>query len=157
MRKVLAPSLQPFIERAIQVAKESTCFRAQCGTVVIKDNQIIGEGYNSPPRNKENQRRCTCEKSLLHSKITDKTCCIHAEQRAIMNALKNNPNKIEGSTLVFVRIDKQGHLEPAGKPYCTICSKLALETGIKEFVLIHEEGPIAYETEEYNLLSYQYN
>lgn len=45
----------------------------------------------------------------------------------------------------------------AGKPYCTICSKLALDVGIKEFALWHEEGITIYNTEEYNTLSYQYN
>ncbi len=157
MKKLSTSSLQHFIEKAVQIARESTCSRAQCGTVIIRDNEIIGVGYNSPPGNKENQRRCTCEKSQLHPKITDKTCCIHAEQRAIIDALKNNPEKIENSTLLFVRIDKEGKIEPAGKPYCTICSKFALDAGIKDFILLHEEGPVSYSTEEYNLLSYQYN
>jgi deoxycytidylate deaminase len=38
--------------------------------------------------------------------VTDKTCCIHAEQRAIMNALRNHPNEIEGADLYFMRLDK---------------------------------------------------
>jgi deoxycytidylate deaminase len=157
MKKILLSSLQPFIEKAVQLAKESTCSRAQCGTVIVKNDEIIGQGYNSPAANKESQRRCTCEKNQLHPKVTDKTCCIHAEQRAIIDALKNNQSKIENATLIFVRIDKQGNIEPAGKPYCTICSKLALDTGIKEFILLHKEGPVSYNTEEYNSLSYQYN
>jgi len=85
--------------------------------------------------NKKAQRRCFQDKLKLHSKVTDKTCCVHAEQRAIVDALKNNP-------------------ELSGNPYCTICSKMALDVGIKEFILLHKECPIAYNTEEYNLLSY---
>jgi hypothetical protein len=30
-----------------------------------------------------------------HRKVTDKTCCIHAEQRALFDALKNHPEQIE--------------------------------------------------------------
>ena len=40
-------------------------------------------------------KRCTCDKASYHRKVTDKTCCIHAEQRAIMNALRNHPEEIE--------------------------------------------------------------
>ncbi|MBR7036894.1 hypothetical protein IKI14_03340 [bacterium] len=31
---------------------------------------------------------------------------MHAEQRAIMDALKNHPDEIEGSDLYFIRLDK---------------------------------------------------
>ena len=92
----------------------------------------------------------------MHPKITDKTCCIHAEQRAIIDAIKKNPDKIEGSQLLFVRLDSKGEIAPAGEPYCTQCSKMALDVGIKEFILLHATGPIAYEAEEYNKRSYQY-
>jgi hypothetical protein len=47
-------------------------------------------------------------------------------------------------------------MEKSGKPYCTICSKSALDIGIKEFVLWHEDGICAYDTAEYNLLSFDY-
>ena len=81
---------------------------------------------------------------------------MHAEQRAIIDALQNNAEKIKGSTLIFVRLNEQDTLEPAGNPYCTQCSKSALDVGIAEFILINKEGPTAYSTEEYNILSYQY-
>ena len=73
-----------------------------------------------------------------------------------MDALKNHPEKIKSSTIYFIRLDGNNNKEPAGKPYCTICSKMALETGIKEFILWHEQGITSYNTEEYNNLSYQY-
>lgn len=49
-----------------------------------------------------------------------------------------------------------GLILKAGKPYCTICSKMALDVGIAEFVLWHEEGITVYDTKEYNELSFQY-
>lgn len=95
-------------------------------------------------------------KDGYHKKVTDKTCCVHAEQRAIMDALRKNSEKLSGSRLYFIRLDKAGNTSKAGKPYCTICSKMALDAGISEFVLWHEEGICVYDTEEYNTLSYEY-
>jgi len=73
-----------------------------------------------------------------------------------MDALRNHPEKIVGSRLYFIRLDDLGNLSRAGKPYCTICSKMALDVGIDEFVLWHEQGVSVYNTEEYNTLSFQY-
>lgn len=56
----------------------------------------------------EDQRQCSCSKDSYHKKVTDKTCCIHAEQRAIMDALRKNPDKIAGSRLYFIRLDDNG-------------------------------------------------
>ncbi len=141
---------------ATDIAKKSSCLRVRCGSIIVKDNKIIGEGFNSPPGNLESQRRCLISKDTLDKKVTDKTCCIHAEQRAIFNALKNNPEKLNGSRLYFIRLNKEGNMEMAGKPYCTICSKSALDVRIKEFVLFEEKGICVYATEEYNKLSFEY-
>ncbi len=141
-----------FIQQATEVAKKSTCQRSKCGAVIVKDSQIIGQGFNSPPS--ESQRRCKNKKDQYHQKVTDKTCCVHAEQRAIMDALKNHPDKLKGSKLFFIRLDQDNNVLFAGKPYCTICSKMALDVGIKEFVLLHKQGIKSYDTEEYNELSY---
>lgn len=144
------------MHKAAEIALHATCQRAKCGSVIVKSGEIIGAGSNSPAGNLESQRRCSSNKDSLHKKVTDKTCCVHAEQRAIMDALRKNPDKFEGSSLYFVRLDKNGKIEKAGRPYCTICSKMTLDAGIKEFILWHEEGIRAYSTEEYNLLSYDY-
>ncbi|MCF7834619.1 hypothetical protein K9M48_00990 [Candidatus Gracilibacteria bacterium] len=146
-----------FLNLTKEIAKQATCLRDKCGSIIVKDNKIIGSGFNSPPNNQENQRRCNCDKSTYHPKIKDTTCCIHAEQRAIMDALKNNPNKIIGSRLYFVRLNSYGNIKPSGKPYCTICSKMTLDSGVSEFVLLHLEGACIYDTDEYNTLSFSYN
>ncbi len=145
-----------FLDKAVEVAKNSTCKRSKCGSIIVKDNEIIGKGFNSPPGNLESQRRCDNSKDSYNKKVTDKTCCVHAEQRAIMDALKNNSEKIKNSTLYFIRLGENDTKSFAGKPYCTICSKMALDVGIKFFVLLHEEGIKKYPIEEYNDLSYDY-
>ena len=143
-----------FMAQAAQIAKNSSCFRSRCGCVIVKDTQIIGSGYNSPPLN------CTLEyclkDDLPENFKSDKTCCVHAEQRAIMDALIINPDKINGSRLYFIRLNEKGNMEKSGKPYCTICSKMSLDSGIAEFVLWQHEGVAVYDTKEYNELSFQF-
>jgi len=142
--------------KAAEIARSATCQRSRCGSIIVAHSEIIGTGYNSPAGEDERQRRCKEDKENLHRKVTDKTCCVHAEQRAIMDALRHHPEQIAGSALYFIRLDERGEIERAGKPYCTICSKMALDTGINEFLLWQEEGIFAYETGEYNKLSYGY-
>jgi deoxycytidylate deaminase len=147
---------QRYLTLCASVALQATCLRAKGGSVIVKDGTIIGTGYNTPPFNSEIQRRCTCNKHEYHQKVTDKTCCVHAEQRAIIDALKNHPDQIQGSTIYYVRLGDDDKPVYSGKPYCTICSKLALDVGISQFVLEHEQGIISYDTGEYNLVSYRF-
>lgn len=95
-----------WILEAAKIAVSATCERSRCGTVIVKNGKMIGSGFNSPPMHRENQRRCSCDKKALDPKVTDKTCCVHAEQRAIMDALAKNPGELPGSRLYFVRIDE---------------------------------------------------
>ena len=88
---------------------------------------------------------------------SDKTCCVHAEQRAILNALsKGFEGKLVESTLYFLRLDHDEKPKHAGQPYCSICSKLALDVGIKYFALLHKDGWTYYKTKEYNDLTFEY-
>jgi deoxycytidylate deaminase len=151
-----ASLVQKYLDRAAEVALNATCQRSKCGSVIVSNDQIIGEGFNSPAAGLESQRRCTADKSQYHRKVTDKTCCVHAEQRAIMAALSTNPAKINGSILYFILLDESQKPSFAGQPYCTICSKMALDAGVKTFVLWHQQGIAFYDTAEYNQLSYQY-
>lgn len=141
---------------AADVAKNATCERSKCWCIIVNDWAIIWKWYNSPVRDLESQRRCTCDKNSYDRKVTDKTCCIHAEQRAIIDALKNNSELIEWSHLYFIRLDQEWNISKSWEPYCTMCSKFALETWVKYFYLRKNEWIVQYDTEEYNLLSYKY-
>ncbi len=145
-----------FLEKAVEFAGWSKCERKKCGAVIVKNGKVIGYGFNSPPGNLESQRRCSYSKADYDPKVTDKTCCVHAEQRAVMDALKKNSNFISGSRLYFISLDDEGNKNFAGKPYCTICSKMVLDSGVKEFILWHEEGITVYNTEDYNDRSFAY-
>ena len=73
-----------YLNAAAEIAKSATCNRHKCGSVIVNNGIIIGKGMNSPPANKEDQRRCSTQKESYDKRVTDKTCCMHAEQRAIM-------------------------------------------------------------------------
>lgn len=139
----------------VDIAKASTCKRSKCGSVIVSPApqcNIIGVGYNAMPCNEVGE----CFKDSLPKDFkSDKTCCVHAEQRAILNALKKGYD-VKGSTLYFIRLDENNNQIPAGDPYCTICSKMALDVGISRFVLWRKEGWTSYDTKYYNELSFQY-
>lgn len=141
--------------KAAEVAKGAKCLRALCGTVIVKDGEIIGTWYNTLPG--DEAPTCCMKKDRPAGFKSDAWCCIHAEQRAIMNALYEHREKIQGSTLYFTRIHEDGSILYAWKPFCTICSKMALDSGVGTFVLWHEHGIIAYDTKEYNDISFAYN
>lgn len=146
-----------YMEEAASLARAALCLDARCGAVIVKDGVIVGRGFNSPPHGASGESRCHIPKTAYHPRVTDKTCCIHAEIRAIQDALKKRGEALPGSALYFIRVDKEGALiRAAGKPYCTLCSKMALDAGISEFVLWQESGLAAYGTDEYNTLSYGY-
>lgn len=143
------------MSKAVEVAEKATCLKAKCGTVIVKNGEIIGSGYNAPPLDNEENRMCGKDFGAGKPKY-DKTCCVHAEWRAIMDALRRNPEKLTGSKLYFTRVDESGEIKKSGKPFCTVCSRIALDAGIEKFVLWHEEGIVEYSTEEYNILSYAF-
>ena len=71
-----------------------------------------------------------------------------------MDALARNPQKVGGSDLYYVKVDENGVTKRSGEPYCTVCSRLALDSGVGRFALWHEEGVRQYPTDIYNQLSY---
>lgn len=156
MKFVSEESVKKYFDECVKEALKSTCLKSKCGSVIVKDNEIIGKGFNSPPGNLESQRKCLVDKEKYDKKVTDKTCCVHAEQRAILDAVEKKKQNVKGSTLFFIRLDENNNMKKSSEPYCTHCSKLALDVGIGEFVLWHDEGIRTYDTEEYNLLSFDY-
>lgn len=147
----------PFFELAAETARQATCHRARCGSVVVSaQGDILGLGFNAPPLNDEEQRRCEEDYDLSSKPKSDKTCCVHAEWNAILDALSNDASKVKGSTLYFMRVDEEGAFTQAGEPYCTVCSRLALQSGVAIFGLWND-GPEMIPTDVYNSRSYDYH
>lgn len=153
---------------ACNVALDSECGEAKCGAVLVGssafdpqrgtyrlfEHSMLSVGFNGPPGGKNALRRCgRTQPSKLHPRA-DRTCCVHAEARAILSAPRD---RLVGSKLYFARVDGAGNLKPSGRPYCVSCSKLAVEVGVSTWVLWHEDGPHEYGAERYHELSLRYD
>ncbi len=146
-----------FIEQAAEVAREQAlCQRSKCGSKVVKDGNVIGSGFNTPPQYDTRFATCSATYDTPKGFIYDRTCCIHAEQIAMDDAKEKHPDLVVGARLYYAGIDKSGKLKHSRKPKCTICSRLALHYGLAEFVLYHAEGICVYSTEYYDKLSFQF-
>lgn len=133
-----------YIKLAAKIAERSPCKKDKRGVVIINGKEIIGIGYNAPPKG------YICEQKYCEP--TCKEYAIHAEMNAIISATKRK-NNLEGSRMHHARIDGEGKIMHSRKPRCYQCSKHVLAFGIKEFVLMHEEGPTLYNIKEFNKLS----
>ncbi|MBN1585022.1 hypothetical protein JW899_01510 [Candidatus Uhrbacteria bacterium] len=143
-----------WMHAAADMACRALCRSAKCGAVVVKDEEIIGAGYNAPPLDSEKHRMCDSQVGEGKPKY-DRTCCMHAEWRAALDALWHHSDRIVGAKLYFTRVDDHGDILKSGRPFCTVCSRLALDLGLSHFLLWQEEGIAEFETGEYNRLSYE--
>lgn len=142
-----------FFSLAGDQARLATCTRAKCGSVIVLNDKVIGEGFNGPAGSIS---KCHLDLQNSPKPKSDRTCCMHAEWRAILDAVSKKIN-LKGSTLYFTRVDENGDILKSGEPYCTVCSRFALDVGISNFALWHEAGIKIYETEKYNELSYLFH
>ncbi len=142
-----------YFEVAASEARHSLCLRRKCGSVIVKNNEVIGKGFNGPPQDNIKWRHCEKLLDKMRKYPTDKTCCVHAEIRAINDALVHNSKKIKGANLYFASVNKSGKIIPAKKPYCTICSKQALEVNLAKVWLLLDDRPHSYDTTEYHEIS----
>ena len=143
----------------MDAALKSSCTRSRCGAAIILNDIIIATGANITP----DGAPPTCIKDISRNKkySTDEHCCIHAEQVAIIRALRHRID-ISGATLFFARLDREGNHIPAGELKCTTCSKLALFAGIKNWVLYMRAGTFGndentymeFDAVEYNRISF---
>jgi deoxycytidylate deaminase len=160
VRRIESPdvdSIVKYFDSAAELARQATCLRAKCGSIIVaKSGIIIGRGFNAPPRNDEGQRRCEVDINTSSKPKYDKTCCVHAEWNAVIDALQQNAEYISGSRLYFMRVDDNGQFTNAGEPYCTTCSRFTMQAGVAEFALWNDNGADVYTLPEYNDLSYRY-
>lgn len=146
-----------YFELAAKQARKAQCERARCGSVIVaKDGAVIGRGYNAPPLEDETQKHCTINFKLDVKPKYDKTCCVHAEWNAILDAMRKFSDKMEGATLYFMRVDEDGKWTEAGDPFCTVCSRLAMQSGLAYFGLWNESGIKLWPVREYNTASFDY-
>jgi dCMP deaminase len=113
-----------FMELAVNLAKRSHCIKKHVGAVLTKDTRIISIGYNGPPAGTHN---CDVEFPINGCATDSKGSCslaLHAEQNAILYAVKNN-TAVEGSTL-FVTLSP-----------CLACARIIFSMGISRVIYLY--------------------
>jgi len=108
-------------------AKRSKAVRKQVGAILVKDRQIISDGYNGMPAGDPDD---VCEfidfddpdNGPHQPTLKTKPEVLHAESNAITKLSKNGGQGADGATLYLT-------LSP-----CTECAKLIKQTGIKRVV-----------------------
>lgn len=113
-----------FMNLAEELATRSHCIRAQVGAVLSKDTRIISIGYNGPPSGTHNCDEEWPEEGCKRDSKGSCSLAIHAEQNAILYAVKNGAD-LAGATLYTT-------LSP-----CLPCARLIFSAGIKEVYYRH--------------------
>jgi dCMP deaminase len=112
-----------FMDLAKNLAQRSHCIKAQVGAVLTKDTRIISVGYNGPPAGTHN---CDEEFGQVGCPRDSKGSCslaLHAEQNAILYALKNGSD-VGGATLYVT-------LSP-----CIACARVIFTMKIKKVIYL---------------------
>lgn len=134
--------MDKYIQKCLELADNSSCSKKKYGSVIVKDDKIIGEGYNHPVTKEIEDLLChPCVRENINSGTRLEMCAaIHAEQAAIIDAYKNGKDP-EGSTL-YVAGKRNGEsivLKERGF-YCSFCSRIMAEVGIEKVGVLTTKG-----------------
>lgn len=111
------------MELAVNLAKKSHCIKRHVGAVLTKDTRIISIGYNGPPAGTHNCDEEWPENGCPRDSKGSCSLALHAEQNAILYAVKNKTD-VEGSTLYVT-------LSP-----CIACARIIYTTKIKKVIFL---------------------
>ncbi len=113
-----------FMRIARLVSQRSTCYRRHVGAVIVKDKEILTTGYNGPPKKTSHCLDVGCFKErnkIKSGKGHDDCRAAHAEQNAITQAS-------------YIGVSTKGATIYITNQPCSHCSKLIINSGIKEVV-----------------------
>ncbi|WP_238786144.1 deoxycytidylate deaminase [Blattabacterium cuenoti] len=108
-----------YMNIAIERSKLSFCKKKKVGSVIVKNNQIISDGYNCTP----NEFDDLCED---HNGNT-KWYVLHAEANAILKILSSSFS-CEGASIFITHFP------------CKECCKLIYLSNIKKVIYLHEKN-----------------
>ena len=108
---------QTYMRMAEELATLSYAQRKKVGCLIVKDTQIISEGYNGTPSGFNNE----CEYIDYVDEMYSKPEVLHAESNALTK-LARSTNSSDQSTLYVTLVP------------CFECAKLIIQSGIREVV-----------------------
>jgi dCMP deaminase len=113
-----------YMELAVNLANRSHCIKRHVGAVLTKDTRIISIGYNGPPSGTHNCDEEWPEEGCPRDSKGGCSLAIHAEQNAILYAVKNKTS-VEGATLYVT-------LSP-----CLACARIIYSMGIRRVIFLN--------------------
>jgi len=106
-----------YMKIAYEIANQSYCVRRKVGSILVKDKQIISDGYNGTPAGFDNV--CEIDKNTTKKEV------LHAELNALAKVGKST-NSSDGVTMYIT-------LSP-----CQNCSSMIIQFGIKHVYYCEE-------------------
>lgn len=126
-----------YLNIAKSVADRSTCLRKKSGAVIVKNDEIIANGYSGAPRGRVNcidLGYCCKKKYFPNVRHAGYDACrsVHAEQNALISGARRD---MLGGTLYLVqyRTETGEYEENAG--CCQMCRKMIINAGIEKVVV----------------------
>lgn len=110
---------EAYMQMAEIWAKRSKANRSQVGTLIVKDNQIVSDGYNGMPAGWEDD---VCEIWGHDNQLLTKPELFHSESNAINKASKKGGMGLDGATIYCT-------LSP-----CPECAKLIKQNNLARVV-----------------------
>ena len=145
-----AKVIENYMKIAAEEAKKSSCLKSQRGVIIVKDGKIVGRGFNKPTL----ENLCCLRESIKDNSRVELCTAVHAEQMAILSV--KNKDDLKDSVMYHIKVKNNEMRKTNEEPSCTVCSRLVLESGIKEFVLWYEQGYRIYSAREFNEASFQF-
>lgn len=120
-----------YVDIINRIAEQSECKSRQVGAIIVKNDCVFGEGWNSPPKKCEASECARCSSpDHVSGKDLNLALCAHAESNLIAMCAK------EG------RSTDQAQLWCTTKP-CAECAKLIVRSGIDEVYYLNDyESPL---------------
>jgi len=87
-----------FLEMAASFAKHSYAERRKVGCIIVKDGQIISNGFNGTPSGFDNKCEDFDNDAPYPGRLVTKSEVLHAESNALMK-LAMSTNSSKGSTM----------------------------------------------------------
>lgn len=135
-RTINKVKVEKYLNVARSIAAGSACSRRKFGAIIVKNDRIIGTGYNGTARGTLNcgvDIPCIKDATNEPTEVSYKYCpAVHAEENAIINS---NPSDRIGATMYLASLG-----EGTGSRPCFRCRRGLLNAQIKYMIYINQEG-----------------
>lgn len=121
-----------YLNIAKMVGEKSTCLRRKFGAIIVKNNVIMGTGFNGAARGCThcNEIGCLRDKLEIPKGQRYELCrSVHAEQNAIINS----SGDIIGGVL-YIACNTDDYIEP-----CIMCKRVILNAQLSKVVTFDKE------------------